>query len=295
MPCYKRFAVAGASGTVGTHFLHAFERSPHGYDVTILTRKTGGNELFAHEWKKRGAKVHEVDYENEADLVRALNGIDVLISTVGAPGFHLQVPLVKAAKKAGVKLYVNSHWGSPLTAADLPELAALDELRNAPLRAAEEVGLPWVEFRTGSFPECCFPIPLFGLADLKHRRATIYGDGNAQNSWTTQADVARYVLHILRHISPQDIKNRRFNIQGDLKSWNEIVKLYEKKYPGSAVEEVYRPLAELEDKAENGQGVEAFHSSLMLAMVTGKAKHNQETLDNKEFPEWHPMGVVDVL
>ncbi|KZT59986.1 NAD(P)-binding protein [Calocera cornea HHB12733] len=295
MPPYKRFAVAGASGTVGTHFLRAFEHSPHGYDVTILTRKRGGNQQFAAEWRKKGAKVREVDYEDEASLVSALHKIEVVISTLGGPAFALQVPLVKAAKKAGVQLYVNSHWGSPLTGDDLPDLATMDALRNAPLRMAEEVGLPWVEFRNGTFPEYCLPIPLFGMSELGHRRATIYGDGNIQNSWTTQVDTVAFVLHVLRHLPAEELKNRIFNIQGDLKSFNEIVQLYETKYPGSPFDVIYRPLFELEGEVEHREGVERLLSSIMLAVVTGKAKHNQETLDNKAFPEWNPRAVVDVL
>ncbi|EJU01347.1 NADP-binding protein [Dacryopinax primogenitus] len=298
MPCYTRFAIAGASGTVGTHFLREFEHSVHGFDVTILTRREGGNELFAHEWAKKGAKIRPVDYEDETDLVRALSGIEVLISTVGASGFTLQVPLVRAAKKAGVKLYVNSHWGTPLTAEDLPEFAPLDELRTAALRVAEEIDLPWCEFRTGLFPEYCIPIPYAAgwlTRRLSERRATIYGDGNAQASWTTQFDTARYVLHVLRHLPFEELHNRRFNIQGDAKSFNQLVKLYETKHPGSAVEVIYRPLAELEEKVANSEGDDRFWEALMLAIVTGKAKHREETLDNKEYPAWHPRGVAEVL
>lgn len=207
--------------------------------MTILTRKTGGNKAFADEWKKKGARIHAVDYDDEASLVEALSGVQVVISTLGPPGSPLQVSIVKAAKKAGVELYVNGHWGPTWTAADVPELAMLDALRAPTLKVAEEVDLPWVDFRTGAFPEYCFLIPAFGLTELKKRKAFIYGNGNAQNSWTTQTDIVRYVLYVLRHLPLEQLGNRRFNIQGDLKSLNEIVTLYEAKYPGPSVDVTY--------------------------------------------------------
>jgi len=305
MPSYKHFAIAGASGTVGSHFLDAFEHSEDGYNVTILTRKTGGNEAFAQQWKKKGAKVFAVDYEDEASLVSALSRIEVVISTLRGPAFAVQVPIVKAAKKAGVKLYINSHWGVPLTARELPNLEPvnefriaafkLGELRDAAPKVAEEVGLPWIEFRNGIFPECFVPRPISGLSQLKDRRASAYGDGRADVSWTTQADVTRYVLYVLRHLPEEELHNRIFNIQGDVKSFNEIVQLYETKYPGSPVDVIYRPIAELESQVEDSERDDRIVRTLMLAIVTGKAKHHQDLLDNKQYPDWHPKGVVDML
>jgi len=294
MSGYKSFAIAGASGTVGKHLLEAIEQSKYGFRVTILTRKSVVNDSFAQEWKNKGAKVAAVDYGVEEEVVTALSGVDVVISTLGGPAFGIQVPLVKAAKKAGVKLFVNSHWGSPLNGTENPGLAGMT-VRTEPPRAAEEVGLPWAEFSTGTFPEYCLPLPWFGMAGLKDGKATVYGDGEAQNSWTTQADVARYVLYVLTQLPPSKFENRRFNIQGDAKSFNEIIGLYEGKHPGPPVDVTYKPLSELEELVAKKEGRVPIINAILLAIVTGHAKHNQSTLDNGEYPDWNPKGVVDVL
>jgi len=294
MSGYKSFAIVGASGTVGKHLLDAMEQSEYGFRVTILTRKSGGNDSFAEEWRKKGAKVAAVDYGVEEDVVAALTGVEVVISTVGGLAFSIQVPLIKAAKNAGVKLFVPSHWGSPLDGTENPGLSPLTHRMEA-LKGAEEVGLPWAEFSTGSFPEYCLPFPPMGMADLKDRKAFIYGDGEAQNSWTTQADVARYVLYVLTQLPSSKLAKRRFHIQGDAKSFNEIVRLYESKYPGAPIDVVYKPLSELENMVAKGEGPVPIINGILLAIVTGQAKQNQTTLDNGEYPAWKPKGVVDIL
>lgn len=55
------------------------------------------------------------------------------------------------------------------------------------------------------------------------------------------------------------------------------------------------PIVELEDKIATAEGDERLFLTLLLAMLMGKGKRDQNTLDNKEFPEWHPKGAVDVL
>jgi uncharacterized protein YbjT (DUF2867 family) len=62
----------------------------------------------AKELSSLGAIIAEVDYEKPATLVKALEGVDVVISTLAVSGFNAQVPLAEAAKKAGVQLFVPS-------------------------------------------------------------------------------------------------------------------------------------------------------------------------------------------
>jgi hypothetical protein len=153
------------------------------------------------------------------------------------------------AKKAGVKLIVNGHWGSPVTGETVPAAAHTLNLRLLPNKAAEEVGLPWVEFRSSTFLVCdieqapyvadapvigyritglsCRTLLPFswsshvqrsirplGLSQLGEGKATIYGDGTAENSWTDQPDIARYVWHVLLHLPASSLHNRQFNIAG---------------------------------------------------------------------------------
>ena len=57
--------------------------------------------------QERGAHIRRCDLRGSEDsLVDALSGIDVVISCVGPSEQQDQIPLAKAAKKAGVKRFV---------------------------------------------------------------------------------------------------------------------------------------------------------------------------------------------
>lgn len=57
--------------------------------------------------QKRGVKVRQCDLTApEEELLKALEGIEIVISTVGPADQLEQIPLAKAAKKAGVKRFV---------------------------------------------------------------------------------------------------------------------------------------------------------------------------------------------
>jgi ABC-type glycerol-3-phosphate transport system substrate-binding protein len=84
-------------------------------------------------------------------------------------------------------------------------------------------------------------------------------------------------------------------LSGDAKSWNEIIAVYEAKHPGTKIEVTYKPLTELEMGAKHGEGLQKIFAALILALVTGKGKHDPATLDNKEYPGWNPKGFAHVM
>ena len=62
----------------------------------------------AKELSALGAQIIEVDYEDASTPLVALEGVDVVISTLAGPGFGAQPALADAAGTAGVKLFVPS-------------------------------------------------------------------------------------------------------------------------------------------------------------------------------------------
>ena len=64
--------------------------------------------------RTRGVDVHIVDIasSNHEELVDELRGIDVVVSTFFPSEFHLQKPLAKAAKEAGVTRFIPSDWAT---------------------------------------------------------------------------------------------------------------------------------------------------------------------------------------
>lgn len=56
--------------------------------------------------------MHNITYASPSSILAALEGVDVLISTIGYRGLAAQDILCAQAKDAGVKLFVPSEYGA---------------------------------------------------------------------------------------------------------------------------------------------------------------------------------------
>ena len=136
-PPYTSLAILGATGKLGSYFLRALSEHPLASTLSIrlLTRQhspnpTAGDKL-ASSHPNLSITLHEIEYnkgeETERQLASVLEDVEVVISTVGdpdlekegkglkdivhcgeLPGFKAQEVVARAAKKAGVKLFVPS-------------------------------------------------------------------------------------------------------------------------------------------------------------------------------------------
>ncbi|KAJ7080934.1 hypothetical protein B0H15DRAFT_855563 [Mycena belliarum] len=134
----RNIAIFGASGTLGPFLLQAFATHPKAseLDVRILTRhkSTERAQALAARHPTLKVTVHAVNFaaanaeDLETGLEEALRGVDVVISAVGddsgltskdvkhtglLPGFIAQDQVARAAKAAGVKLFLPSEYGTP--------------------------------------------------------------------------------------------------------------------------------------------------------------------------------------
>jgi uncharacterized protein YbjT (DUF2867 family) len=123
MSSYRSLAILGATGNLGEQLLAAIARDPRAkpLDIRILTRPS--------PWQipvdpGLNVSLHQITYNTRnthASLLKALKGVDVVISAVGddsgltsrdvansgeLPGFKAQDEVARAAKEAGVKLFV---------------------------------------------------------------------------------------------------------------------------------------------------------------------------------------------
>lgn len=143
----RNVTLVGAKGTIGAPILAALLAA--GHNTTVLTRP-GSKPNFSS-----AVAVHVGDYGDENFVVSSLKGQDVLILALGHAAYDAQVPLIKAAAKAGVPYIVPCEFGSDPTH---PKLNAEIQLMNvkAPYRKLiEDLGVsswigvvnnPWVEF-----------------------------------------------------------------------------------------------------------------------------------------------------
>jgi len=58
------------------------------------------------DWFSRGGELAVIDHSDESNLLAAFKGVEVVITAIALNALEKQKGLVKAAKAAGVKLYV---------------------------------------------------------------------------------------------------------------------------------------------------------------------------------------------
>lgn len=281
----KVVALAGANGYVGKAITNAL-LDANAYKLRILTRTSSLDSAPLQAFKGRGASLHGISYADHESLVKALQGVDVLISTVGAEALvPAQIPLIRAAKAAGVKLFIPSEFGVPF---DDDSTSPLVRDKRATLEAAKSEGQPLAIIYNGGFPEYCF-IPPIGF-DFAERKVTIWGHGNTKVCWTTVASVGSWLAGVLKTRPIEELQGKEFYITAEVTTLNEVVKLWEKKH-SEKLQVEYRPVKELDDRI--AADANDFLAVLIKAWATG-AVHFEEK-DNKLYPDWKPDTVESIL
>ncbi|QRV75646.1 NmrA-like family domain-containing protein 1 [Ceratobasidium sp. AG-Ba] len=284
----KRVAVIGATGFVGFPISNALlDTNMFGVVVIVRTVSVGSSRI--QELKSKGAEVHGVAYDNETQLVEALQGVDAVVSTLTARSIEAQAPLVRACAGSGVKLFFPSEFALELATDDTSD-ASVHKKRIAAM--AKEHGLAVVRLFNGFFPEWYIADEFSSVYGFrpKENKIEIYGSGDEKNSWTSIYDVARFVAYILGHTPMEQLANRNLRIEGDAKSFNEFVKLWEGKHKVK-LEVTYKPLAELDEKAARDPSDHG--ASIGREMFSGRAAKGP--LANELFPNWNPKSLLEAI
>lgn len=173
------------------------------HTVTAITR-TSSSATFVD-----GVHVAKVDYDNHDSLVKALDGQEVLIITMGvmAPPDQ-QSKLFRAAADANVPWVLPNEWGYNSTNEGLirdvksgavPKAAYVAEVEK--LGKSSWIGITcgfWYEFSLGGGPE------RYGV-DFKNRTMTFFDDGNTKMNTSTWPQCGRAIASLLSlKILPED-------------------------------------------------------------------------------------------
>ncbi|KZV70022.1 NAD-P-binding protein [Peniophora sp. CONT] len=287
MSGFKNFAVVGA-GLIGAPIIEELlNLKPTGAvdKLVILTRPESATKYEA--FAARGVTVIPVtDYSSVPEVSKVLAGIDVVISTVTFAALESQLTIAEAAKAAGVQLFVPSEFASPSDTATEGIFAAKAALNR---KIRDVVGLPTAPFFVGGFSDSIWG-PFIDL-DVKSGSVGTGGDGNAKLSFTSRADIARYVAYVLTTLPPSETKNKTFRIEGERASLNEVFAAYEKKH-GVKLQVKHTPISELEDNLKkNPHDISSF---LHIVIATGGSAVGSP-VDNDLFPSWNPKPVLYYL
>ncbi|TFY63184.1 hypothetical protein EVG20_g6426 [Dentipellis fragilis] len=288
MSDFKTVAVAGV-GNVGTDIIEELlEKQSEGRldKIVLLTRSLSSKA--AEAFTTRGVQVATVDYADEASLLAALTGVDVVVSTVGhiAVQDGSQATLARAAKEAGVRLFLPSEYGGVTGGHQSGPFAGKAKVHTL----LKELDLPYALIHTGLLMKFAFS-PIAGI-DLPNGKATIGGDGTPTLSFTTIRDAARFVAYILTTLPFEKLAWRVFCVEGDRISYNEVFEQYSVK-TGKPLSITRRPISELQAVVNANPADRT--SAIQLVVARGSTVGKKEDLANGDFPEWNPKKVIDVI
>ncbi|KAJ6789650.1 hypothetical protein PWT90_10301 [Aphanocladium album] len=152
-----RIAIAGGLG-LGYLLATGLSRAENAYNVVVLSR-TPRREFAAY-----GIQVHVVDYHNKDTLRFALNGIDLVISTISG---QEQLNLINAAGHGRVRYFVPSEFEGGLSKRPPARSDPLDRGSAAALALLRQWSdgssrMKWTVFSCGVFMERFHPYGLLG-------------------------------------------------------------------------------------------------------------------------------------
>ncbi|EJD40167.1 NAD(P)-binding protein [Auricularia subglabra TFB-10046 SS5] len=273
---YKSFVVAG-TGALGSAI--ASELAKQGANVVFFTR--GGNSATPE-----GIPTKVVNYTDADAVAEALQGTEVVVSTLSGAGFAVQPTLADAAKKAGVKLFVPSEFGSRTQ--DLPAENPL-AFKAQFQQYLKSIGLPYTIYNVGLFADV--PLNAFpGVLDIPAKKLTIVGKGETKISLATRPDIGHFVAYTLTHLPASRLENGILGLEGSKLTFKEIATVWEKKYGGKFEIEHRDPDAVLQEvKAKGPAGILDY---ILWVFEQGYAN---VTDDSALVPGWKPLSYDEAV
>ncbi|KAK3682003.1 hypothetical protein LTR37_020681 [Vermiconidia calcicola] len=181
-------ALVGATGNIGRKVLAALlEQNQH--SITAITRATS-KALFPP-----AVTVHRGDLKDPAFLRSSLAGQDILVSLVAHDALEDEAQFLEVAKQAGVKVFVPSDFGNPLS--DQRFTGAIPSMKRKleiALRA-REAGIIMINVVTSFWIDLMLENDLLEYK-FAQRQATLYTDSLAANVSTTN-QVALAIARLL--------------------------------------------------------------------------------------------------
>jgi hypothetical protein len=170
------------------------------FKVTAITRTDSTSQVPA------GVEVKRIDYDNQASIVEALQGQEVLIITLNtrAPSDH-QTKLIEAAAAAKVPFVLPNEFGNDNADVASREDVIVNAAKTQYREHIEKLGVSsWIGICTGFWYEFSLGLGNYGI-DIKNRSATFYDDGNTRITTSTFPQVGRGVAELLNlKVSPDN-------------------------------------------------------------------------------------------
>ncbi|KAF7557002.1 hypothetical protein G7Z17_g1003 [Cylindrodendrum hubeiense] len=166
-------------------------------EITALVRPSSLQKPAVLALQKQGAQVVAIDLAGSHDqITKALLGMDVVISTIYGGNVMDEIPLINAAKAAGVKRYLPCFFA---TVAPAKGALFLREMKEDVLNHIKSVKLPYTVIDVGWWYQVNLPRLPSGRIDYVAMETSdgIAGDGNVPIAFIDLRDVGVYVARII--------------------------------------------------------------------------------------------------
>ncbi|KAM3544067.1 Isoflavone reductase [Beauveria bassiana] len=218
----QNVTLVGATGNVGSIALDKLSASRHNLQVL---RRLGSKSTYP-----ASVKVVDVDFSSVDALTRALQGQDVVISTLPADVAALQTTLVDAAVAAGVKRFLPSEFGCNLDnalARQIPVFGEKIKIQEYLKERAAAGRISYTFVYSGPFLDWGIQNQfVLSVADYKPR---LLDDGKALFSATNLDTVGSALVGILDHLD--ETKNRAVFLEDIKISQQRLLELAKKAAP----------------------------------------------------------------
>ncbi|KAH6669671.1 hypothetical protein F5X68DRAFT_249101 [Plectosphaerella plurivora] len=248
--------ITGISGNLGQRLASA--ALARGLQVRGLGRNP--DNVSSEVREKLESFVKTEHYYDIPALDRAVTGVDAIISAYSPDpilDLDANLLLLRAAERAGVKVFVASSWNQDWSKNKYGDMEFYDSHIAFEHQAAMTSTIKPVYFITGMFAELL--LTSFGPGNLKlvdgHGEMSYYGNGNTVKiPWSTTDDIAAWTIEtLINGEGVQDGKGGIFRFCSGQTTIEELAALYEK-ITGAKVDIIRR--GSLEDlEAEVFRGI----------------------------------------
>ncbi|EXJ67287.1 uncharacterized protein A1O5_09300 [Cladophialophora psammophila CBS 110553] len=189
----ENIAIVGAGGQVGEYMARALLKAGK-HKLTAITRTDSKSTV------PEGMIVKKVNYEDQASLVDALRGQDVLIITmaVTAPR-DAETKLIDAAAAAGVPWILPNEYSSDQRNKELQHDIIIGDQKAVTRKHIESLGVSaWISFTCSFWYEYSLAAGpgTYGF-DIPNKTVTLYDDGNTKINTTTWLQCGRAAAALL--------------------------------------------------------------------------------------------------
>jgi len=259
--------IAGITGRLGAHLvasaiarnhsIRGLGRNPQSLQQDIVSSLESFVEIQS--------------YDDISTIDRACRGVDAIIcalSPIPKLTLDTQLLLLRAAEKAGVKIFVSSTWNYDWTRICHGDLEHYDPHIAFKRQAELTSPISPVYFFTGIFAEYVFSQLSFPVEDNQDgfgKKITYWGSPDTMIDWTSMHDAAEFTFEVLGMETVKQGTGGIFSFRSGATSPRELAATYEK-VKGIKVELVCQGSeTELEETAlaaRKGGNVRNYHSFL---------------------------------